>query len=73
VALFGGAADGRIVRVQFLEDPVAIYRDRQGELFAIASDAPAPEGAFLGVYEFVGPRGPEQPVFVHRSSLRRAA
>jgi len=73
VTLFGGAASGRAVIVHFLDDPVAIYRDWQGELLVRPVDAPTSEGDFLGTYQFVGPRGPEQPVLVHRSRLRRLA
>lgn len=71
VALFGGPADGRRVTVQFLDDPVAIWASHANDLAGLAVDAPSPDGFFLGVYEFVGPRGPERPVFVHRPQFRR--
>ena len=73
VSLFGGPADGRIVEVQFIEDAVAVYELHAGQLAALASDAPAPNGHFLGIYEFVGgPHGPERPVFIHRVGARVA-
>jgi len=71
VALFGGPADGRVVDVQFVDDRVAIYRSWTDELVVRAADAPAEGGEFLGIYQFVGPRGPEQPVFVHRVGAQR--
>lgn len=69
VSLFGGPADGRIVEVQFLRDPVAIYRLDSGQMTALAADAPSADGELLGRYEFVGgTRGPERPVFIHCSN-----
>ena len=64
--MFGGQADGRRVRVQFLDQPVGVWREIDGTLTALAADAPRRHGEFLGFYEFVGPRGPERPVLVHR-------
>jgi hypothetical protein len=70
VSLFGGPADGRVVKVQFLDDRIAVYDTRAGDLVVLASDAPPVDGRHLGIYEFVGPRGPDRPVFVHRLSAR---
>lgn len=70
-SLFGGLADGRVVEVQFVEDPVAVYLSRASQLVALAADAPAPGGEFLGIYELAGGRGPEQPVLVYRVGARR--
>jgi hypothetical protein len=73
VSLLGGPADGRIVEVQFLEDAVAVHKMPAGQLAALASDAPVPDGHSLGIYEFVGgPRGPERPVFIYRTGARIA-
>ena len=71
VALFGGPADGRQVEVDALDDAVSVHMTRGGNLFAGAPNLRIAGGEWLGIYEFVGPRGPEKPVFVHRAGTRR--
>jgi hypothetical protein len=68
--LFGGPADGCLVRLANLSARVAVYRNGAGASAKepAFADHPAAEGGFVGYYELVEPLGPETPTYVASSS-----
>lgn len=64
--LFGGQGDGATVRLSQLEPRISVYRNG-GPAFAIAGHPASDEvnGApLIGIYDLVGPIGPEVPIYV---------
>jgi hypothetical protein len=67
--LFGGRGDGLTIKVHGFAPQVTIFRNG-GPPFAVSGVVEAtdhPEATRLGVYELVGPVGPDTPVYVARS------
>jgi hypothetical protein len=64
--LFGGNGDGLMIQLPRLDTRITVYRNG-GPPFVVTDGADAPrldEARVLGIYELVGPVGPETPVYV---------
>jgi hypothetical protein len=67
--LFGGRGGGLTIRLEKLDDQIAVFQNG-GAPFSVPPGSEPEHGAgtsFLGIYELVGPLGPETPVYVSRS------
>lgn len=68
--LLGGSAGGLTIELEDLPARISVYRNGGGPV-AVAGDpdaSPHPGHVLLGVYDLVGPVGPETPVYVALAS-----
>jgi hypothetical protein len=64
--LLGGAANGITIELETLADRICIYRNA-GAPVVVEGDPDSstrPGHSLLGIYDLVGPVGPEIPVYV---------
>jgi hypothetical protein len=62
--LVGGAAGGEIVRMDRIERRIAIWQNGGAPFVAPTEEAAPSDVTELGLYELVGPIGPEMPTYV---------
>ena len=64
--LFGGSGDGLSIKLDSLTPQVTVFRNG-GPPFAVPGvvvGGEHPDAVHMGVYELVGPAGPDTPVYV---------